>query len=95
MCKLIICYIVKIIRIFRMIEMFVNLDNEFLKLKFNIKWKLILIYFLKENIKYFVIYIVDLINDVILKIVLKYDCFFIIVKDSWYKVNCYYDFYMF
>lgn len=49
----------------------------------------------KENIKYFVIYIVDLINDVILKIVLKYDCFFIIVKDSWYKVNCYFDFYMF
>lgn len=37
MCKLIICYIVKIIRIFRMIEMFVNLDKEFLKLKFNIK----------------------------------------------------------
>lgn len=77
-----------------MIEMFVNLDNEFLKLKSNTKRKLILIHFLKENIKHFVIYIADSINDVILKTASKYDCFLITVKDSWYKANCYYDFYM-
>lgn len=95
MCKSIICYTAKIIRISRMIEMFVNLDNEFLKLKSNTKRKLILIhFFFKENIKHFVIYIADSINDVILKTASKYDCFLITVKDSWYKANCYYDFYM-
>lgn len=49
MCKSIICYTAKIIRIFRMIEMFVNLDNEFLKLKSNTKRKLILIHFFKKK----------------------------------------------
>lgn len=49
MCKSIICYTAKNIRISRMIEMFVNLDNEFLKLKSNTKRKLILIHFLKKK----------------------------------------------
>lgn len=49
MCKSIICYTAKIFRISRMIEMFVNLDNEFLKLKSNTKRKLILIHFLKKK----------------------------------------------
>lgn len=53
MCKSIICYTAKIIRISRMIEMFVNLDNEFLKLKSNTKRKLILIHFLKRKHKTF------------------------------------------
>lgn len=66
MCKSIICYTAKIIRISRMIEMFVNLDNEFLKLKSNTKRKLTLIH-LKKTHKHFVIYIADSINDVILK----------------------------
>lgn len=94
MCKSIICYTGKIIRISRMIEMFVNLDNEFLKLKSNTKRKLILIHFSKRKHKHFVIYIADSINDVILKTASKYDYFLITVKDSWYKANCYYDFYM-